>query len=252
MLVLHNGKLLPVSQSECDESGWMRGSGVFETIKTVNNNPWALSRHMRRAASSARRLGIPLPSEEEMRLGVLKICQSQSFDSGLLRIFFRHDGVWSAVHMAYEPITTDAKLISYPERVSISGQPLKTFPYDHRIEILRVAQSLGADEAIVINHEEHISEGSVTNLLLRIGDQWVTPPISDGVLPGVVRALVIENCNVLVRSVGVTELAHVKSAFLLSSLRIAHPVASIDGRDLLRSSDFLLEIQALAERTSVG
>lgn len=252
MLVLHNGELIPVDKSECEESGWMRGAGVFETIKTVNNLPWALSRHMRRAASSARRLGIPLPSEEKIRLGVAKICQSQSFDNGVLRIFFRQDGAWSATHIAYEPPTTMAKLISYAERVAIDGQPMKVFPYNHRVEILRIAHSLGADEVIVLNPEEKVSEGAVTNLLLRIGQRWITPPISDGVLPGVMRALVIENCDVSVRSVDVTEIEQVQSAFLLSSLRIAQPVASIDGRNLEPAPDFLLEIQALAARTSVG
>jgi branched-chain amino acid aminotransferase len=67
-----------------------------------------------------------------------------------------------------------------------------------------------------------------------------------------VRALVIEYCGVSVRSVDRSEIPLVQSAFLLSSLRIAQPVASIDGKELEQSLDFLSEIEAMALRTSVG
>jgi len=66
------------------------------------------------------------------------------------------------------------------------------------------------------------------------------------------RALVIENCDVMVRSISISEIEDVESAFLLSSLRIAQPIASIDGRELSQSHDFRDEIEAMALRTSVG
>jgi branched-subunit amino acid aminotransferase/4-amino-4-deoxychorismate lyase len=66
------------------------------------------------------------------------------------------------------------------------------------------------------------------------------------------RALVIENCDVMVRSIAVSEIEDIESAFLLSSLRIAQPIASINGRELSQSHDFRVEIEAMALRTSVG
>ena len=95
-------------------------------------------------------------------------------------------------------------------------------------------------------------EGAVTNLILLINDQWCTSPLSDGVLPGVMRALVIENFKVQVRTILSEELSNATSGFLLSSLRIAQPIASIDGRELAHSTDFEHEIRAMALRTSVG
>jgi len=64
--------------------------------------------------------------------------------------------------------------------------------------------------------------------------------------------LVIENCDVTVRSIDISEISNVESAFLLSSLRIAQPVESIDGRELSQSPEFRDEIEAMALRTSVG
>ena len=54
MKVIQNGLLVDLVDSRCNDKGWMEGAGVFETIRTVNNAPWALSRHMRRAVSSAK------------------------------------------------------------------------------------------------------------------------------------------------------------------------------------------------------
>jgi branched-chain amino acid aminotransferase len=66
------------------------------------------------------------------------------------------------------------------------------------------------------------------------------------------RALVIEYCGVLVRSISASDLPSVQSGFLLSSLRIAQPIASIDGHELIQSPDFQAQIEAMALRTSVG
>lgn len=252
MKVIHNGKLVPIEESDCNDKGWMSGDGIFETIKTVDNKPWAMSRHMRRAVSSARKIGLRVPSEELIREAIETLCMTEKHLNGMLRISFGQNGNWSAVHLPYEPIKQGARLLSYDKEIATLGQPMKSYPYTHRLEILEAIKLLGADEAVVCNEKGKVCEGSVTNLLLRIENTWITPPISDGVLPGVMRALVIEYCGVSVRSIDVSEIPLVQSAFLLSSLRIAQPVASIDGRELEQSLDFHSEIQAMALRTSVG
>ena len=252
MRVIHNGALVPIEESECNDKGWMMGNGVFETIKTVENKPWALSRHMRRAVASAQQLGLRIPAEDLVRNSVENLLETQQHAHGLLRLSFGENGNWSAVHLAYEPLKHGAKWLTYDKEIVVQGQPVKSYPYTHRLEILEAIKSLGADEAIVCNDKGKICEGSVTNLLLRIDDKWVTPPISDGVLPGVMRALVIEYCGVTVRSIDRSEISRVQSAFLLSSLRIAQPVTAIDGREVEQSAEFLAEIEAMALRTSVG
>ena len=252
MRVIHNGALVPIEESECNDKGWMMGNGVFETIKTVENKPWALSRHMRRAVASAQQLGLQIPTEDLVRNSVENLLDTQQHAHGLLRLSFGESGNWSAVHVSYEPVKHGAKLLTYDKEIVVQGQPIKSYPYTHRLEILEAIKSLGADEAIVCNDKGKICEGSVTNLLLRIDDKWITPPISDGVLPGVMRALVIEYCGVSVRSIDRSEISRVQSAFLLSSLRIAQPVTAIDGREVEQSAEFLAEIEAMALRTSVG
>jgi branched-chain amino acid aminotransferase len=250
--VIVNGSLVVIEQSQCNSQGWLTGAGIFETIKTVDAKAWALSRHMRRAVNSARKQNIKLPSEELVRESIATLLLTEPHPTGLLRVSLGADGNWAAVHLPYVEVKTAAKVGSHPFALVMEGVPVKSYPYNHRLEILELARTNGFDEALVTSSTGKICEGSVTNVLLRIAGKWCTPPLSDGVLPGVMRALVIENCGVMVRSIEVSEIEEIESGFLLSSLRIAQPIASIDGRELSQSHEFRDEIEAMALRTSVG
>jgi len=146
-------------------------------------------------------------------------------------------------------------LCTYSARIDIEGVPSKTFPYTSRLDILEEAKSRGCDEAIVINSNHAVCEGAVSNLIFYTNGEWITPPIVQGVLPGVMRALVIENLPVKVRNVDTNGLSHVQAAIVISSLKLAIAVHSIDGRvmpDLQISEMFAQEIREMAVRTSVG
>ena len=252
MIFSYNGLLYDSSESDLVQDGWIQGSGIFETIKTVDGKPWALSRHMRRALDSANRVGITLPDEESLRSAISELLATEVHAVGALRVSFDTKGNWAAVHQRYEEKRNAAKLTVVTNNEIGDGVPMKTFPYTDRLEILHKVNSDGFDEAIVLNSHGRICEGAVTNLLLKINDRWCTPPLSDGVLPGVMRALVIEYLQVQVRAIDKSEVSAVQSAFLLSSLRIAQPVGSIDSRNLAPSQLFGDEIRAMALRTSVG
>ena len=252
MKVIYNGKLLDRLQTPCNEQGWMSGEGIFETIKTVDSKPWAFARHMRRALTSAPLSGAAIPKEENLRAGVEQLLNEQNHERGFLRLSFGNNGDWVAVHLPYSELVDAAKLAVHSQQVPSAGSQVKRFPYDHRLSILKSAQNLGFDEAVVLNEYNKISEAAVSNLLLKIDGQWVTPPLIDGALPGVVRALILENCDVSVRSIDFSEMHEIESAFLIGSLRIAQSIDSINSRSLVQSSDFKREIQAMALRTSVG
>ena len=252
MKVIVNGSLVPIEQSQCTSLGWLEGAGIFETIKTVDGKPWALSRHMRRAVNSSAREKITVPSEEAVREAIATLLKEENHSTGLLRVSFDATGCWAAVHLPYTEVRSAAKVGIHPVALVTAGVPVKSYPYNHRLEILERARSNEFDEALVTSTDGKICEGAVTNVLLKIAGRWCTPPLSDGVLPGVMRALVIENCDVMVRSIATSEIGNIESGFLLSSLRIAQPIASIDGRELSQSHDFRDEIEAMALRTSVG
>ena len=252
MKFMYNGALTEVTGNTLITDGWLKGSGIFETIKTVDGKPWALSRHMRRAVNSATKLNLALPNEETLRNAIDELLAVENHSLGALRVSFDSNGNWAAVHNLYEEKSKAAKLTVVTNSLISDGTPMKTFPYDHRLQILNKVVAEGFDEAIVVNANNKVCEGAVTNLLFQIDNKWCTPPLSDGVLPGVMRALVVEYFKVQVRSIDYEEIAAIQSGFLLSSLRIAQPIAAIGSRNLSSSDDFGAEIRAMALQTSVG
>jgi para-aminobenzoate synthetase/4-amino-4-deoxychorismate lyase len=52
----------------------------------------------------------------------------------------------------------------------------------------RRAVQLGCFDALFVNRLDRVTEGAITNVFARFGDRWFTPPIDDGLLPGIWRA----------------------------------------------------------------
>ena len=230
--------------------GWLDGSGIFETIKTVDSKTYSLERHLNRAEKSASVLGVSIPTRKVIEEAVSEILIAQPHKYGMLRLSFGQNSRWLAVHFPYEPPMGALDLGIHPSSVT----PLihKEFPYSHRLAILAEAKNAGFDDSLTINNEGKVCEGSVTNLIAKIGEDWITPPLSDGVLPGIMREILLENNLVSEQSIAQSSVEDISSAFLLSSLRIAQPVSSIEGRALHLSHALGAQIHALAVKYSVG
>jgi len=255
MKIWLNDSVVDSSGVDLAPDNWPDGFGVFETIKTVGSIPYALNRHMRRALDAGARVGVEIPGEDRVRTAIEQLLAEVQHPIGRLRLLFKQDGTFIATHDAYEELTHNLKLCTYSVRIDIQGVPAKTFPYTSRLEILNVAKQQGCDEAIVINSDHEVCEAAVSNLIFYTNGMWLTPPIVQGVLPGVMRALIVENLPVKVRKIDTNDLSHVQGAIVISSLKIASPVASIDGRvmpDLEVSQLFAQQIREMAVRTSVG
>lgn len=241
-----------MSQLELDEHGFPKAAGIFETIKTVKGSPIALGRHMRRALESAMELGITLPSEESIRTEIIRIIAENPHEIGRLRLCFGQN-LFHLSHDSYVEQTEPARLNFYSQ--TVIGAIHKLFPYDYRFSLIEAANDEGYNDSVLFNEKNEITETAVANLVFLISGEWVTPPISSGILPGVVRAIAIENCGVKVRPIHVSEIPEVESGFMLSSLRIAQPISHIGDMKLKigdASRDLEAQIRAHSQPVSVG
>jgi para-aminobenzoate synthetase/4-amino-4-deoxychorismate lyase len=57
----------------------------------------------------------------------------------------------------------------------------------------RAAESVGAFDTLFFNERGELTEGGRSNVFVRIGERWYTPPLSSGVLPGVMRAVLLDD-----------------------------------------------------------
>lgn len=253
--VWSDGKLISFDEAGLNAAGWPIGSGIFETLKTVDGSAWHLSRHMRRALTSARRNEIAFPSEESIRSAVAAAIAANPFPIGRLRMLFTSEGRFLVTHQEYFEVSDHAKLMIFPDRLESSSIVEKRFPYDRNLSLLDSARNQGFDDGILINERDLVAESSIANLAFQIAGQWVTPPLADGILPGVIRALAIERLGIRVRSIEREELKKVDAGLLLSSLKIAQPISHIVGRALPNiegSEEMRSRIAATAVATSVG
>ena len=127
--------------------------------------------------------------------------------------------------------------------------------YDFRFSILEIARNEGFDDCILFNSKNEITESAVSNLIFLIAGEWVTAPITAGLLPGVMRAIAIEECGVKVRPIHISEVPNIESGFLISSLRIAQPISHIGEMKVKigeQSAEMLANIRAHAQPASVG
>jgi branched-chain amino acid aminotransferase len=252
MKIIFNGDLIESEQAPCTQTGWLIGAGIFETIRTVSGQPYALGLHLRRGYKSSDVLSIQTPALDVVMASIATLLSVEPHEDGLLRVSFDHSGQWAAVHVPYLPVTTSATVGIHPDATVSRGETLKRYPYEYRLAILEEARLLGFDETIVSNTQGNICEGAVSNIIMCIDGLWITPPTSDGVLPGIMRELVIAHCDVQVQSIPLSRIDAISSAILLSSLRIAQEVHAIAGRPLQPSHAFVAQIKAMVQLHSVG
>ena len=107
----------------------------------------------------------------------------------------------------------------------------KTFAYGASIQARLEARAAGADDALLLSTTGELCCGTTANLLVRRGERWLTPPLSSGCLPGVMRAQALARGWVLEQRLDPQHLWGSDGALLINSLG-CHPVLRCDGRAL--------------------
>ena len=231
-----NSGLVEDSSGYLDANNWPLGTGLFETLRTENGSVQLLSRHMRRVISSARELSIPIPNEDVISQAIGQLLVATPHELGKLRLSFSIER-FMATHEKYVDDNVSFTVMLGQNVGMPSGRQHKVFPYEARMDLLQSAMTVGCDEVILMDAEDRVLEGAVSNFAFRIAGQWRTTPITAGILPGVLRAVAIEECGVVVKDLTRADVSRCEAAIVMSSLKIARPVASIDGRDLVIDSD---------------
>lgn len=119
-----------------------------------------------------------------------------------------------------------------PARGKISGA------YANSALIKTDAVRAGFDEALVLNQDGHLSEGSAMNLFMIRGGLLITPPVTDNILEGITRASIIElarnvlNLKVVERSIDRTEVFLADEVFMTGTAAQVTAVTQVDFRNI--------------------
>jgi branched-chain amino acid aminotransferase len=221
------------------------GDGAFEAIKVRDGRPFALSRHLRRLERSAGALGLTIDRDLiERGISVVVADEITRGQHCWLRVTVTGGsapmgtgGVSSTptVILAVAPMapwgpTSEVAIAPWSRNQHSPTAGLKTISYADNVIALRWAHHKGADEGLFTNTSGALCEGTGSNLFAVVGNRLVTPPLSAGCLAGVTRALLIENLPEIVEAdITPAELRAAPEAFLTSTSRDVHPIATVDG-----------------------
>ncbi len=219
-------------------------AGLFETLvlreNTAGPRPagelcryFDLSRHMARLSTSARALELAFDLQEAERV-LLEVAQ-KTREAVVVRLDLHGDGRISA--------STRPLPHPHPKPITLLVSPFRTDPYNellwHKTTARLLydrerqrAQAHGYEEVLFLNQLGRVTEGAITNLFARFGRQWLTPPVSDGLLPGLWRASFLAQKQAEERSLSLQELLLADEIVIGNSVRGTIPVGEVVVNDL--------------------
>ncbi len=236
------------------DRGLQLADGLFETILVHEQRPCLLDAHLLRWRESAALLGMAPPpqrpwldsliQEAIQRVGLAK-------QEGALRLnWSRGDGCkrgigldenpptasrhrfWLTLHVHTPTFETVRTWISRHEYRHVSSllSRCKTLSYGQSIQVRREAQQRGGDEGLMLSSNGALCCGSTANLLVQRHGRWLTPPLSDGCLAGVMRAESIRRG--LVHEQSLSPKPQPDDQWLLINSLSCHPISHLNNEPL--------------------
>ncbi len=232
--------------------GLLAGWGVFSTIRVTEGVLFAFERHWARMVKDAALFHVPMPcTEAEGHQRLLELVEAnRAYEASLRVIVVRNDGsVWAGPNERRSDLialTSDlhhwgrgVKLGVIPN-ARLAASPFagtKILSWAMNLTWVEEAQARGLDEVILLNEKGEVSECTSANIFIARGNQVWTPPISSGCLPGVTRAVLLEDVQVPGFEIGErtlipSDLETADEVFITSTTRELLPVLEIANKPL--------------------
>ena len=264
-----DGELLPASARHLSafDRGFQLGDGIFETLRATGGRPTESAEHLARLHRSALGLDIELPADVDDRIatGIAALLAADGLDGpdgdASIRITvsrgaYRTRGVlppdedvpatvviqaWPVAPMPATHLERGLHLVASKVRRDPQN-PLATLKTTSRAEYVYArleARRAGADDALFLTVDDHLSEGTSANIfLVRTTDgselELATPSLECAILPGTTRSWLLEwGARVGLRpfegALGRADIANAREAFLSSSVAGILPVTRFEG-----------------------
>lgn len=248
-VVFINGSMVPKEDAKVSvfDRGFLYGDGVFETVRIYDGKPFMIDEHVTRLLQGLKTVRFQkLPAG--LKVHSEKVIEANSVKNGVMRIEVTRGEMPTNESTV---VITARETIPYAEELYNKGfrAIISRIRKDHRSPICNIksanflifilakdeAADAGVDEAILLNNEGFIAEGSVSNLFILKGDNLFTPSLESGILPGITRQVVIkvsEEMGLKVKELKIRpeELYDADEAFLTNSLMEVMPLVEVDKR----------------------
>lgn len=259
------GKIVPIDEAKVSimTHAFNYGTGCFEGIRAYWNHDeqqlfvFRLVEHYARIHQSARILYLNLKySAAEQAAITLDLLRKEGYhEDAYLRPLVYKSGKGVGVQMS--KVDDDFAIFTQPfgrylekeegssvmistwrrnDDNAIPARSKATGAYINSAIIKTEAALNGYDEAIVLNADGHVSEGSAENLFIVRGGRLVTPPVSANILEGITRATIMQiaaeelGIETVERTIDRTELYIAEEAFFCGTGVQVAAITSVDKR----------------------
>jgi branched-chain amino acid aminotransferase len=256
-----DGQFVPKSQAVVSvfDHGFLYGDGIFEGIRSYGGNVFCMTEHIDRLYESAKSILLHIPmTKEEMADAVVETLQRNQYPDAYIRLIISRGvgdlGLDPRSCVAPSIIIIAEQLNLFPKEHYEQGLHIVTVPtrrnspdaLNPKIKSLNYLNSIlvkieaarsGALEALMLNQDGYVCEGSGDNVFLVKNGKLVTPPTYLGALEGITRNVVIELCEKL--GIPCAEQPFTRhdvyvadEVFLTGTAAEMIPVVDVDGREI--------------------
>ena len=168
---------------------------LFETLRADSSEGVRhLERHLARLAASARYFGVAFDTAAAEQLLGEACATLAPHMRHRLRLALQANGAVSVVAAAVSALHEPVGLLLAEQATRADGLFLR-----HKSSVRtrydagwREAEAAGGFDTLFFNERDELTEGGRSNVFVRIAGDWITPPLACGVLPGVMRSLLLE------------------------------------------------------------
>lgn len=196
------------------DHGFLYGDGVFEGIRSYSGNVFRLEEHLRRLYDSAKSIMLTIPyTKEEMTDIVVETLRQNKLKDGYIRLVVSR-GVGDLGLSPYTCARAQVIVIAEPLRIfpkelyetgleivtvatrrnrsDVLSPMVKSLNYLNNILVKIEANLAGVQEALMLNDQGYVAEGSADNVFIVKDNKILTPPGHVGALVGVTRNAIMD------------------------------------------------------------
>jgi branched-chain amino acid aminotransferase len=254
--LLHNDDIRETSDLSISagQTGFLTGWGVFSTIRVYDGVMFAFERHFERMQHDAQKMRVPFPKDAAwLEEKLYQLIQANRAEKATLRvnIIRNYGGLFQgdAPKPPFDLVAFTANVADWGPTVRLGVIPhgrhagnefagIKYTSWAQNLTWYERAHEQGWDEVILLNEREEVAECTSANIFIAKDGKVYTPPLGSGCLPGVTRAVLIEEVHpasglrVLERALTLQDLESADEVFITSTTRELLPVVEVDGLNL--------------------
>ena len=216
-------------------SGTHKNFELFESILWSGNYLW-LQEHLQRLAASSKTLNFPCDTAAAHRM--LSQLHQQLLQAATLTTTPQHRfkvklslSFQGTLSVSYEPVPVPLHgrtlRLCLAAHQTDSSNPLlshKTTARELYDPYFTLARQKNFDEVLFLNERDELTEGAISNLIIRKGQELITPPLHSGLLNGIYRTYLIATRPFITeKTITLTDLHTADTIFIANSVRGLRP-----------------------------